>query len=119
MIIAACLFCLIACDKNDANSSKESWSLISIECECVPVLLEKGDHIWVLDTDEESLEVENNSTLFSDRLLSTGSYAFKVEDDLITIEGTRYQMVVQGDVMTLDSNYPNIVDAPFLTFRKS
>ncbi|MDN5213539.1 hypothetical protein QQ020_15820 [Fulvivirgaceae bacterium BMA12] len=117
LILLVCAFS--ACSDDDepavADDLNGKWHLTNVTCECMPANLVAGDHTWDFDLSKKQLNVVNsvNKPL---QILETGSYAFKIENDEITIQSVTYDYYFEKGQLFLADD-PE-VDGPLMTFER-
>ncbi len=93
-----------------------TWNLISVTCECPPVLLESGEHQWTFDIANSSLEVVNNASEEFHTIPDEGSYTIEINTEtqkLIFLE-VEYDYTFENDKLFV-SDHPE-VDGPMIEF---
>lgn len=116
-------FAISSCSKKDsdlnANPIEGEWNLVSVYCECAPINLEIGRHIWIFDIDNNEISVQNNVTEQLHTIPETGTYQFNVSNNTIIFNGVEYEYHFENDKLYLDSNLRGLIDAPIFEFVKN
>ncbi|MDH7447111.1 hypothetical protein [Aquimarina sp. 2201CG14-23] len=109
---------LFSCDKSDDPNEQDvlngKWNLVYVSCECQPVDLEVGEHIWTFDLSQNKLNVQNNVTEQLHTILETGSYEINVTQNKINILATEYDYYFENNKLYL-ADHPES-DGPLIEF---
>lgn len=101
----------------NAEMIEGSWNLISVSCECQPVDLESGEHIWNFDVVIDKLIVTNNVSAELHTILATGNYDIAVTETHVALQGVDYDYYFEDGNLFL-SNHPES-DGPLIKFVRS
>ena len=111
---------MISCNNDDENGITNElngeWNLVYVSCECEPVDLEIGEHIWTFDLSENKLYVINNVTEQLHTILETGTYNLSVTDNTVTIQTITYDYYFENEKLYL-ADHPES-DGPLIEFVK-
>jgi len=110
---------LLSCDNDDestlsTNELNGQWNLVSVSCECEPINLEVGEHLWTFSPDKEELAVVNHVEEPLHTLLETGTYDLTVTENTVTIQSTEYEYYFEDDELFLADRPES--DGPLITF---
>jgi len=109
ILLALILLGAFACTKEDdqdcapaaSHALDGEWHLISVTCECPPVLLELEENVWTINVAAGTLEVEDNTTGDLPAVPESGSYSLIVTSDSLFYQlpyGYRYS-IEDGDLI--------------------
>lgn len=113
-LFIAFLISMSSCSKNNANDPNKrlegKWNLIYVSCECQPVDLEVGQHIWYFDLAARTLTVENNVTEELHTIPDSGIYDLTVTENTLTLLSVTYDYYFDDDELIVE-DHPE-VDGP-------
>lgn len=99
-------FSLLSCNNDDevanAHVLDGKWNLVEVSCECLPVNLDKGQHIWRFNVNENKLLVENNVNENLHTILDSGTYTIDVTNDIVKLQDIEYDYYFNEGVLYLD-----------------
>lgn len=114
VIVSAFLIFLTSCnDQENIELLEGQWQLVNVSCECVPSDLNKGQHTWTFD-------VENNSlTVFNEvekplQILDSDTYTIGITASTIRINSVTYDYYFEDGNLFLGDE-PDL-DGPLLRF---
>ena len=111
---------LSSCSNDDdcsiSNELSGVWNLISVSCECEPGDFETGEHVWNFDVTNNEINVINNPDEDL-QILDTGSYAFTLTNNTITILSVVYDYYFENENLILANN-PE-ADGPLMEFIRN
>lgn len=90
--------------------------MVYVSCECEPVDLEIGEHIWTFGLSENKLYVINNVTEQLHTILETGIYDISVTDNKVTIQTVEYDYYFENEKLYLADHTES--DSPLIEFVK-
>ena len=107
---------IFSCNNDDeiSNEVNGRWNLVFVSCECEPVDLEIGEHIWTFDLEESELHVINNVTEPLHTIFETGTYNVTGSSNRITIQSVEYDYYFDNERMYL-ADHPES-DGPLIEF---
>ncbi len=83
----------ISCSNDDDTLDSRlagQWNLIYVSCECQPVDLEIGQHLWNFDIATSTLTVQNNVLEDLHTIPDTGVYNITLTNNTITLLSVTY-----------------------------
>ncbi|WGK64225.1 hypothetical protein [Croceiramulus getboli] len=120
IVVLAYFFAFISCSSDD-NAIIDpridgKWNLTFVSCECEPVDLEKGQHIWFIDVASGTLTVVDNTTEELHTLPDAGEYPFQATLNTITVFDAEWDYYFRdGNLIVEDS--PE-TDGPQITLKR-
>jgi len=111
---------MISCNNTDENEITNKlngkWNLVNVSCECQPVDLETGEHIWTFDLSKNKLYVINNVAEQLHTIFDTGTYNITVTGNKVTILAITYDYYFKNEKLFL-ADHPES-DGPLIKFVK-
>lgn len=112
---------LVSCSESDDNNEvtnelNGTWNLVHVSCECKPVDLQPGEHIWTFDLNNNELNVLNNVTESQHTILETGIYNITFTSTTVTIQEIEYDYYFENGKLYLADEPES--DGPLIEFVK-